>query len=105
MQNIGEIYLALTSIGLTSLVVSLICTVILLNKLGVSKTAWVYTALAAVAFLFAGNVAVAYATTVTIVVISWATPLGIIGGYLLIALGINQYLKDRKIVVKLGENS
>jgi hypothetical protein len=52
--------------------------------------------LSIIAFTIAGNVAIAYTTITTIIVINWGTPLGFIGGYILIVLGFNQYFRDKK---------
>ena len=96
MQTTGDVLLTIGIIGGLSLLFSIFCTGFLFAKRRISSTAWIYSLLSIISFAIAGNLAIAYATIVTIIIINWNTPLGLIGGYLLLILGFNQYFKENK---------
>ena len=99
----SDVIQILSFVGSTGLAISIIGTIILIVKFNVSNTAWIYTTLASVAFFLAGIFKVTFATFATFVELSWATPLGLVGGYILIILSIVQYLQDkRKITSRLS---
>ncbi|TFH10779.1 MAG: hypothetical protein E4H14_01885 [Candidatus Thorarchaeota archaeon] len=96
LQGMGIIIQTLVIITVSSLLLSTVCTLVFLLKYRVSNTAWIYALLATIAFFLASNIVVIFASMGNIVSISWATPLGIPGGYLLLGLAIHQYLQDKK---------
>lgn len=99
----SDVILILNYIGYPGFTISIVGTIFLLMKFNVSNTAWIYTALANVAFFLAGIMRVTFAMGGTSVELSWATPLGLVGGYILILLAIDQYLQDkRKITSRLS---
>ena len=79
----------------TSLTISIVGTILFLYKFNVSNTAWIYTVLAGIAFFYAGVTQVMLSSAGTIVYFTWATPLGIPGGYILIFQAIYQYTLDK----------
>jgi len=91
----SEVILILSYIGSTGLTISILGTIFLLYKFNVSNTAWIYTVLAGIAFFLAGIMRVTLATFATLVEFSWATPLGLPGGFILILQAVYQYLHDR----------
>jgi hypothetical protein len=97
LQSISDVLLILSIVGGTGLILSILCTLFLLWKFNISNTAWMYAALAAIAFFVAGIFTVVFATTVTIVYFTWAAPLGLGGGYFLIFLAFNQYFRDKRM--------
>ena len=97
MSEIFQIFGFVISI---SLAISIAGTFFFLYKFNVSNTAWIYTALAGIAFFYAGVIQVMLSSTATIVYFSWATPLGIPGGYILIFQAIYQYSLDKGKIKK-----
>jgi hypothetical protein len=96
LQSISDVLLILSIVGLTGITLSIICTLFLLWKFNISNTAWTYTTLAAAAFFVAGAYTVVLATSITVVYFTWATPLGLGGGYFLIFLAFHQYFHDKR---------
>ena len=80
----------------TSLTISIISTIFFLYKFNVSNTAWIYTVLAGISFFYAGITKVFLTSAGTSIEFSWASPLGIPGGYILIFQAIYQYSLDKR---------
>jgi len=83
-------------VGIPGLILSIISTFFLLWKKTVSNTAWIYATLSIVAFTLAGFMGVIYIGSSITVRITLATPFGLVGGYILIFLALNQYLHDKR---------